>query len=131
MALLDPDFHGLLQVKEVPVLQQARLSVARVRSISRLSSIADDRATVRNFCRDSLALDLANDIVDVAAMVDAWESCSTRVSVKNKAEAEASVASIPRAVNKVEIHDLLARYENLHEVKLEDKVTPASATLRA
>ena len=43
IALLDADLHGLLQVKEVEDVLQAKLSVARVRSMSRMSTVADDR----------------------------------------------------------------------------------------
>jgi hypothetical protein len=129
ISLLEPDLHGMLQVKEVPALIQARLSVARVRSMSRLSTVADDRAAVRNFCRDTLNMNLVNDIVDVAAVVDSWESSQVRMAARNKAEAEASLSSQPRAVNKVEVQDLIQKYETLHGGKLEDRFTPAAVAL--
>ena len=44
IALLDADLHGLLQIKEVSEVIQAKISVQRVRSMSKLSTIADDRA---------------------------------------------------------------------------------------
>ena len=129
ISLLEPDLHGILQVKEVPALIQARLSVARVRTVSRLSSMADDRAAVRNFCRDTLNLSLVNDIVDVASVVDAWESSQVRITARNKSEAEAAISSQPRAINKVELHDLVSKFEALHGGKLEDKFTPAAVAL--
>ena len=49
IALLDADLHGLLQVKEVDEVTQAKLAVARVRSVSRMSTIADNRAAMRTF----------------------------------------------------------------------------------
>lgn len=44
---------------------------------------------------------------EIASLVDTWESASTRVSIRNKAEAEAGVSSLPRALNEVEVQDLL------------------------
>eukprot|EP00435_Cladocopium_sp_Y103_P022488 s1708_g5.t1 len=129
IALLDADLHGLLQIKEVPEVLQAKLSVARVRSISKLSTIADDRAGMRTFCRDHLQLDQAGDMVDIASLVDTWEASNTRMRVRHKAEAEANLASIPRSVPKVEIQDLISRFQNMHGYKLEDKNTPATTTL--
>ena len=129
VALIDADLHGLLQVKEVDEVIQAKLSVARVRSMGRMSTVADDRAGMRKFCADVLGLDETRDVVEIASMVDTWESANTRVSVRNKAEAEAGVASMPRAINKVEVQDLLVRFQQVHGVKLEDKNTPATSTL--
>ena len=129
VALLDADLHGLLQIKEVNEVIQAKLAIARVRTISRLSTVADDRAGMRRFCVDSLGLDEARDVIDIASMVDAWESSSTRMSVRHKAEAEAGLASQPRALNKVEIQDLLTKFQSVHGLKLEDKNIPAASTL--
>ena len=129
IALLDADLHGLLQIKEVSEEIQAKISVERVRSISKLSTIADDRAGIRNFCTNRLALHAVNDMVDVASVVDAWEASTTRMKVRHNAEAEASLASIPRAVPKVEVQDLLIRFETLHGYRLDDKTTPATSTL--
>lgn len=129
IALLDADLHGLLQIKEVSETIQAKLSVAKVRTISRLSTVADDRAAMRKFCADVLGLDETNDVIDIASMVDSWESSSTRMTVRHKAEAEAGLASQPRALNKVEIQDLLAKFEAVHGIKLEDRSVPAASTL--
>lgn len=129
IALIDADLHGLLQVKEVDEVIQAKLAVAKVRTMSRMSTIADDRAALRRFCTDVLSLDEARDVVEIASLVDTWESASTRITVRNKAEAEAGVASIPRALNKVEIQELLVKFQTVHGVKLEDRNTPASSTL--
>ena len=78
---------------------------------------------------DSLGLDEARDVIDIASMVDAWESSSTRMTVRHKAEAEAGLASQPRALNKVEIQDLLTKFQAVHGLKLEDKSIPAASTL--
>eukprot|EP00438_Fugacium_kawagutii_P025748 Skav221044 [mRNA] locus=scaffold1448:253014:254372:+ [translate_table: standard] len=129
IALLDADLHGLLQIKEVSEELQARLSVERVRSVSKLSTIADDRAGMRTFCQSSLGLTAAANMVDIAAVVDAWEASTTRMRVRHKAEAEASLSSLPRTMPKVEIQDLLTRFEALHGYKLDDKSTPATSTL--
>ena len=129
IALLDADLHGLLQVKEVDEVSQAKLAVARVRSVSRMSTIADTRAGMRTFCADVLSLDATRDVVEIAALVDTWESASTRVAVRNKAEAEAGVASVPRALNKVEVQELIIKFQTVHNIKLEDRNTPAASTL--
>lgn len=54
-------------------------------------------------CIDVLSLDETRDVVEIVSLVDVWESASTSVTVRNKAEAEAGVASLPRALNKVEV----------------------------
>lgn len=125
IALLDADLRGLLQVKEVDEVLQAKLSVAKVRSMSRMSTVADDRAGMRKFCVDALGQDETRDVVEIASLVDAWESANTRITVRNKAEAEAGV----RALRKVEIQELLVKFQKLHGVKLEDRNTPAASTL--
>lgn len=125
IALLDADLRGLLQVKEVDEVLQAKLSVAKVRSMSRMSTVADDRAGMRKFCVDALGQDETRDAVEIASLVDAWESANTRITVRNKAEAEAGV----RALRKVEIQELLVKFQKLHGVKLEDRNTPAASTL--
>ena len=94
-----------------------------------MSTVADDRPAMRKFCADVLALDETRDVVEIASLVDAWKSASTRVSVRNKAEAEAGVANVPRALNKVEVQELLVKFQNVHGIKLEDKTIPASTTL--
>ena len=127
--LLEPDFHGLLQVKGVSELLQAKLAIAEVRSVSRINAVADDRATVRQFCERSLQLRQQDNMVAVATIVDVWEAAQVRMSVRHKAEAEANIADLPRSVNKVEVQDLIVRYESIHGYKLEDKVTPATTTL--
>ena len=129
IALLDADLHGLLQIKEVNEVLQAKMSVARVRSISKLSTIADNRTGIRDFCTNTLALHAVNDMVDVASVVDAWEASTTRMRVRHNAEAEASLAAVPRPMPKVEIQDLMNRFEALHGYRLEDKTTPATSTL--
>ena len=53
-SLLDADLHGLLQIKEVSEVIQAKLAVAKVRTISRLSTVADDRAGVRKICKERM-----------------------------------------------------------------------------
>ena len=108
---------------------QAKLSVQRVRTLSRLSAIADDRGALRTFCQNTLQMHLQNDVVDVASVVDAWESSKTRMEVRNKAEAEASLSQLPKAISKVEIQDLQRRFEMLRNYKLEDRTMPASSTL--
>lgn len=129
ITLLDADLHGLLQIKEVSEVIQAKLAVAKVRTISRLSTVADNRTGVRKFCTDVLGLDETTDIIDVASMVDACESSSTRMTVRHKAEAEAGLASQPRALNKVEAQDLLTKFQSVHGLKLEDRSIPATSTL--
>lgn len=63
IALLDPDFQGLLERKEVNELIQAGLGVAGVKSISRFSVIGEANGDVRTFAVDHLGLDRARDVV--------------------------------------------------------------------
>lgn len=128
IAMLDPDFQGLLERKEVSEISQARLGVAGVKSISRFSVIGEANGDVRTFAVDHLALDRNRDVVQVAALVDAWQASKTRMTVRHQAEAEAVTASLPPPVNKTEAQDLRIRFEQMH-YRMEDKVAPASGTL--
>lgn len=128
LLLLDPDFHGLLQRKEVAEGQQAALAVAGVRSISRFNAMADSRQGLRTFCTGTLGLDAGRDAVAIASVLDAWEAAKVRMEVRNKAEAEAVSANLPATLNKVEYQDIRRRFERLHYA-LEDRTTPSAATL--
>ena len=128
LLLLDPDFHGLLQRKDVAERQQATLAVAGVRSISRFNAVADSRQGLRTFCNTALALDAGRDAVLIAAILDAWEAAKVRMEVRNKAEAEAVSANLPAALNKVEYQDIRRRFERIHYT-LEDRTTPSAATM--
>ena len=48
---------------------------------------------MRKFCTDVLSLDEGTDVIDIASLVDSWESSTTRMAVRHKAEAEAGLAS--------------------------------------
>ncbi len=128
LLLLEPDFHGLLQRKDVSEMVQAKLAVAGIKSISRFSAVADTRAQLRSFCDRSLSMDAARDAVLVASVLDAWEASKTRMEVRHKAEAEAESSNIPASLNKVEYQDIRKRFERMF-YKLEDRTTPAAATL--
>ena len=125
---LEPDLHGLLQRKEVSAVTQAKLAYANCKSLSRFHSIADDRAQLRAFANNTLRLDNAIDVMEIAALVDSWEAARVRMEVRHKAEAEASVSSLPISLPKVEVQDLIKKFETAH-YKLEDKITPAASTL--
>ena len=111
---LDPDFHGLLERKEVSQRVQGRLSNANVKSISRFAALGDTRADLRTFCTGTLALDRAVDVVEIAGVVDAWQAGKTRMESRHQAEAEASISSMPNPINKVEAQDLRVRFEQMH-----------------
>lgn len=128
IALLEPDFHGLLQRKEVSAVTQARLAHANCKSLSRFNSVADSRVQLRTFAQQTVQLDPATDVMEVAALVDAWEAAKVRMEVRHKAEAEASSSSMPISLPKVEVQDLVKKFEAAF-YKLEDKVTPAASTL--
>ena len=128
LALLDPDFQGLLEKKQISERLQGALSNVGVRSISRFSVIGDAAADVRAFAVDTAGLERARDVVQIAGLVDAWEACKTRMRVRHQAEADASVASLPPPVHKVEAQDLRLRFEQMH-YRLEDKVAPSTGTL--
>ena len=126
--MLEPDFHGLLQRKEVAILTQARLAFANCKSLSRFNSVAGTRAQLRDFARASLRLDPAVDAMEVAALVDAWEAAKVRMEVRHKAEAEAASSQLPLSLPKVEVQDLRKKFEAAHYA-LDDKTTPAPSTL--
>ena len=92
---------------------------------------ADDRAGLRTFCKHVLGVDPAtipSHLIEVAALLDLWESCKTRSDAQHKADAEAVLSKLPRAANKSEIQDIKSRFAALH-YPLDDKAMPSSATL--
>ena len=128
MGLLDPDLQGILQRADTSAVLQSRMAIARVRSINKLSAMADTREQARNFCRATLRLDLAADLFDVACVVESWEACRTRTEARHKMEAEAALSRMPKAVNKVELRDIRDSFERAYYV-LEEKAMPAASTL--
>ena len=124
----DPDFHGLLQRKDVGAMPQALLSDAGCRSLSRFASVADTRAQLRTFLQQTLQMDPATQAMEIASLVDAWEGARVRMEVRHKAEAEASSSNLPMALQKVEVQDLRKRFEAAH-YSLDDKAAPAPSTL--
>ena len=128
LAKLDPDFHGLLQRKEVGATQQALLSRAGCKSLSRFAAVADTRAQLRNFLQNTLQMDPATQAMEIASLVDAWEGSKVRMEVRHRAEAEASSSNLPMALQKVEVQDLRKKFENSH-YQLEDEVAPVPSTL--
>lgn len=96
IATLEPDLHGLLERKHIPEAVQAALADKGIKALSRFSSIADDKAEVRTFCREVLRLDRVNGAADIAGVVDAWGAAQTRMEVRHKAEAEADLTGIPQ-----------------------------------
>ena len=126
--MLEPDFHGLLQRKEVSALVQARLAHANCKSLSRFSSVADTRTQLRDFARVTLQIDPAVDAMEVAALVDSWEAAKVRMEVRHRSEAEASSSQLPLALPKVEAQDIRKKFETAF-YRLEDKVAPAVGTL--
>ena len=125
---LDPDFQGLLERKDVPARLQGTLSNTGVKSISRFAVLGESAADLRRFATDHCNLAAARDVVQIAGLIDAWEASRTRMQARHKAEAEASIASLPPPMNKTEAQDLKVRFEQAH-YKLEDKVWPATGTL--
>ncbi|CAJ1332305.1 unnamed protein product [Effrenium voratum] len=127
---LDPDFGGLLDIKEAPPDVQVALAAARVRTVGRFAVLGDDRGGIRDFCRRTLNIDpdAAGGDVNIAAVVDAWEAARVRVETRNKVEAEATVSSMPKVVSRTEHAALRSKYEDTYQ-KMEDRVTPAPGTL--
>lgn len=127
MALLDPDLQGILQRADTSAVLQSRTAIARIRSINKLSAMADTRDQARNFCSATLRLDLAADLFDVACVVESWEACRTRAEARHKMEAEAALSRMPKACNKVELRDNRDSFERAYYV-LEEKAMPAAST---
>ena len=83
--------------------------------------LGETAADMRRFATDHCGLAAVRDVVQIAGVIDAWEASRTRMQARHKAEAEASMASLPPPVNKTEAQDLKVRFEQAH-YKLEDKV---------
>ncbi|CAE7216749.1 unnamed protein product [Symbiodinium natans] len=127
---LDPDLAGLLQTKDVSLKVQALVAQKKVKTISRLSAMADDRKGIREFCVKTLGLEasVGDDLVEIASVVDAWESARSRVDARNKAEGEAVVDGLPKVVARTELAQLRDRFETAF-YPLTEKFMPANATL--
>ncbi|CAE8621173.1 unnamed protein product, partial [Polarella glacialis] len=131
LLLLRPDLLGLLSAKDVEAPTQARLALAKIKSVAKLAVLADTRQDLRTFCKDTLLLDPATDPrarVEVASVVEAWEAAQARLSSRNAAEAEATVNNVAKALPKTELGEIRNKFELTFE-KLEDKVSPAAASL--
>lgn len=131
LLLLRPDLLGLLSAKDVEAPTQARLALAKIKSVAKLAVLADTRQDLRTFCKDTLLLDPATDPrarVEVASVVEAWEAAQARLSSRSAAEAEATVNNVAKALPKTELGEIRNKFELTFE-KLEDKVSPAAASL--
>ena len=67
-------------------------------------------------------------MVEIASIVDAWQAAHALVEARNKAEAEAVVGGLPKAVARPELAQLRERFETSF-YSLQDKLVPAAATL--
>ena len=56
IAALDPDFHGLLERKEVTQRVQGRLSNANVKSVSRFVALGDASADLKDVLHGNLGI---------------------------------------------------------------------------
>ena len=130
IALLDPDFHGLMERKGISELIQARLSNAGVKSIGIFSVIGETAQDVRQFAVDQCHLERGRQVVEIASVIDLWNACKSRMITRHKAEAEAVSSALPPPLNKTEAQDLKSKFETLH-YELEDKVSPSIGTLES
>ena len=130
IALMLPDLHALLSENELQHLTIAKISMARIRSLGRFAVLADSRADMREFCRDTLGLrpGHADDRAEVAGVVEAWEAAAARNRARREAEADASSAGIPRKIQKRNLAEIRSKVEGTYD-KLEDKHVPAEVSL--
>ncbi|CAE7320887.1 unnamed protein product [Symbiodinium sp. CCMP2592] len=122
--LLDPDLAGLLQCKDVSLVK-AKLAEKTMRTLSRLWATADGANRVCATLVLSPWVDPAvgDKMVEIASVVESWEAAHARVEARSKAEAEAVVGGLPKAVARPELRLEASFYT------LQDKLVLASATL--
>jgi hypothetical protein len=88
---VDTDLHFILEEAGVPLQQQYELTQS-YKTVRVFSALADDRAGVRQCCKDELKLDpgsTPDHRLIVATIITAWETSKEFVSVDNKLKAEA------------------------------------------
>jgi hypothetical protein len=95
---VDSDLHFLFEDAGLSLDTQYAIA-QNYKTVKHFSALADDRAEIRKFCKDDIALDAsagARERAEVATVVTAWEAARECVTQDNKIKAEARALGISR-----------------------------------
>eukprot|EP00435_Cladocopium_sp_Y103_P015048 s2358_g3.t1 len=84
----EEELARLLQRKEVSLKTLTSLAQAGCRTIGIFSSVADSRVQLREFAAKALGLDASAEALEVAALIDAWETAKVISNQRRLLEAE-------------------------------------------
>ena len=130
LALLSPEFQGLLDARKVETRVQAELYRLGVDSMQMFSAIATDRSGLALLAKDSLGIDpatTASDAIKLAALYLAWQSASKRVKVQDELDADHSAQRMPKSVPASEMMSLKDQFESSY-YSLRDAEMPARSS---
>ena len=114
LALLSPDFQGLLDARKVGKGVQAELYRIGVDTMQMFSAVATDRAGLATLAKDSLGIDPATtaaDAIKLASLYLAWQSASKRVKVQDELDADHSAQKMPKSIPASEMMGLKDQFE--------------------
>ena len=121
LARMAPDLQFILGEREVPLQLQAALSSAGFRSLGLFNSMVDSRAELRALLRadfdlDPAAVGLAAGVplerrVNVARVVDAWDTSRKRQEEQDRSQAEQKASRLPMTLSRAQHINLRSRYE--------------------
>jgi len=129
-ATFQSDVKFLLEEKGVAADDMKVLEACGLLTMSRLSLIADARAGARTMISGLLKLDPADPagLRRVVAVLDAWETATTRMEVQRQQDAEAKGNRLPKTVTKASGITLRQAAEAVIG-PISDKLAPGSALL--
>eukprot|EP00435_Cladocopium_sp_Y103_P036639 s3276_g9.t1 len=126
---LEDDLRKLLQSKEVSSQAQRGLVRAGCRSIGIFSSVADNRAQLRSFAARTLKLAASNDAMEVAALIDAWETATIIAGHRRRIEANMATAGGGDRTPEGEELECRKKFEEKF-YDLDSSTCPAGVTMR-
>eukprot|EP00435_Cladocopium_sp_Y103_P062567 s406_g24.t1 len=126
---LEHDLRKLLQSKEVSSQAQRGLVKAGCRSMGIFSSVADNRAQLRSFAARTLKLAASNDAMEVAALIDAWETATIIAGHRRRIEANMATAGGGDRTPESEELECRKKFEEKF-YDLDSSTCPAGVTMR-
>ena len=112
---MDSDIQFILGESGVSVATQYNIAQAYT-TLRRFSALADDRAGVRQACRDDFALpgDTPQSRAEVASVVVAWETSKEFIAKEVELRAESKVMGQPRVLQVHERQAMIRAVEAVH-----------------
>jgi hypothetical protein len=108
------DFKFLLDRENVETAIQSQFFAAGILTVKLFSTIADDKAELRQIMKDSFGLDSTANItarIKVCKVIVAWTSARARAAKSADAEGEAEAKNIPKDLSTGDYHSMRACFE--------------------